>query len=287
MLPPQSAVISSRVAAGIAGGAELMPPAPDALDGEDCRVVIDAEIDPSGIVSDVVDAVWHRLAEFGDDEVMHPDRLGLTLGSQLPAAILEVPDKLLLLGVDRDGRLTGSLEGRHVGVDVLELGVAVGVAGAFARLAIGLQAEAQPAQQAANQLLAGGEALLRQRRRQMPLALADPQQGQPRDRHGSPTAPTSFRASNSPGWVSIAGLPPPPARRTRLPDHHGARPQVGQATTDRAARDAGRPRHRCHTTTSGRTRFTRGEQPALSLVQERRKRIEAGLDRSDIDHQSG
>ncbi len=67
---------------------------------------------------------------------MHPNRLWLTLGTQLTAGILEVADKLLLLGIDRDRWLTGSLERRHVGVDVLELGVAVGVARAFARLAV-------------------------------------------------------------------------------------------------------------------------------------------------------
>jgi hypothetical protein len=48
---------------------------------------------------------------------------------------------------------------------------------AFARLVVGPQAEAQAIQQATHQLLAGGEALLGQRRRQTTLALADPQQG--------------------------------------------------------------------------------------------------------------
>jgi hypothetical protein len=52
-----------------------------------------------------------------------------------------------------------------VGVDVLELGVAIGVARAFSRLAVGPQAETQAAQQPAHQLLAGGEAALGQGRR--------------------------------------------------------------------------------------------------------------------------
>jgi len=37
---------------------------------------------------------------------VHPHRLGLSLRTQLAAAILEVADKLLLLGVNRDRRLT-------------------------------------------------------------------------------------------------------------------------------------------------------------------------------------
>ena len=76
----------------IAGDAELIPPAADAFDGERRRVVADGEIDPSDIVSNVVDAVRHGLAEFGDDEVMHPNRLRLSLGAQLTAGILEVSD---------------------------------------------------------------------------------------------------------------------------------------------------------------------------------------------------
>ena len=94
----------------------------------------------------------------------------------------------------------------------------------------------------------------------------------------------SFKAAKSPGWVSIAGLPPPPARRTRRADLHGARPQVRQATTDRAARNPGCPRNRHHPAVTGRARFARREQPPPSLVQDRRKRIEASLDGSGVDH---
>jgi len=74
---------------GIASCAEFVPPAPDALDGEGGGIVIDAEIDPSGIGGDVVDAIGHCLAELRDEEVMHPDRLGLPLGAQFTAAVLE------------------------------------------------------------------------------------------------------------------------------------------------------------------------------------------------------
>jgi hypothetical protein len=107
--------------ARIAGGAEFIPPAPDALDGEGRSVVVDAEIDPSGVGGNVVNSVGYGLAEFGDDEVMHPDRLGLTLGPQLLSAILEVADEFLLLGIDRDRRLAGSLEGGPLGIDLISI----------------------------------------------------------------------------------------------------------------------------------------------------------------------
>ena len=74
---------------------------------------------------------------------MHPHPLGLALGAQFAAAVLEIANQFLLLGVDRDGRLAGRLKAAHLGVDVFELGIAIGVAGPFARLAVGLKREAE------------------------------------------------------------------------------------------------------------------------------------------------
>ena len=65
----------------------------------------------------------------------------------LPAAVLEIPDQFLLLRVHRDRRLAAAQEPPHAGVDVLELGVAVGMLAPFARLAVGLQAVARLVQQ--------------------------------------------------------------------------------------------------------------------------------------------
>src|SRR5712672_3224360 len=85
------------------------------------------------------------------------------------------------------------------------------MAGAFARLCIGLQAEAQTLQQSTNQLLARAEAQVGQRRGQVALALAHPQQGSFR----IADCTKSFKVSRRPGCVSAAGLPPPPCLRTR------------------------------------------------------------------------
>src|SRR5260370_37608469 len=68
-----------------------MPPASDALDGKGGGIVADAKIDPSGIVRDVVDPIRDCLAEFGDREVMHPDRFGLPLRAQLSPAMSVAP----------------------------------------------------------------------------------------------------------------------------------------------------------------------------------------------------
>src|SRR3954463_11680832 len=124
------------------------------------------------------------------------------LGAQLTAAVLEVSDELFLLRVDRDRRLAGGLPGLHPRVDVFELGVAVGVACALAGLAVGLQAEAEPAQQSTDQRLAGGEAALGQRASEVALALADPQQGGLGIAADGADCTSSLRASSRPGCVS-------------------------------------------------------------------------------------
>ena len=154
---------------------EFLSPAPDALNGEGGGIVVDTEIDPTGIGGDVVDSVGRDFAQFRDDEVVHTDRLRIAPRAQLAPAILEVPDKLFLLRVNRDGRLPGGLECVDLRVDLVELGVTVRVVRALAGLAVRLQAEAQPAQQPPHQLLTGGKAEFSQRSGEMTLVLADPQ----------------------------------------------------------------------------------------------------------------
>jgi hypothetical protein len=161
----------------VAWVSQLQPPAPNAFHGKGGRVAGDAQIDPARVGGDVVDPIRRHLAEFGNDEIMHPHRLRLTTRTQFAPAIPEVSDKLFLPGVDRDGRLSGGLQGVDERVDMLEPRVAIRVARALAGLAVRLQAEAQATQQAADQLLADAETLLGQRRREMTLALAHPQQG--------------------------------------------------------------------------------------------------------------
>jgi hypothetical protein len=115
---------------------------------------------------------------------VHPDRLGLALGAQLTASVLEIADQFLLLGVDRDGGLACGLERLHLGVDIPELRIAaaeqrsqrVRMVHAFPGLAVGLQAKPQAPQQPSHQLLAGAEAALGQGTGQTALAAADQHQ---------------------------------------------------------------------------------------------------------------
>src|SRR5215468_827067 len=132
---------------GIPLRTDLFPPRLDGGDREHRGVVIDADADEPVVGTDVVDAVRDHLADRVLWEVMDIDELRLVLGLPLAAAVLEVADQLLLLGVDRDHR-HAALKTRLRGlVDVLELRVAVGMLLALDGLVRCLQAVPVIAQQ--------------------------------------------------------------------------------------------------------------------------------------------
>ena len=79
--------------------------------------------------------------------------MGEPLGRHSRPPFLRIPDQLLLLGVDRDYRLKSIQRPRGGGVEVLELGVAVGVRGALTYLAVRLQTGAEPPQQPRHSLV--------------------------------------------------------------------------------------------------------------------------------------
>lgn len=67
--------------------------------------MIDADADPAVVGGEVIDAVGDGFAEVRVDEVVDTYRYGLALGLPLAAAVAEVADELLLLGVDGDDGL--------------------------------------------------------------------------------------------------------------------------------------------------------------------------------------
>ena len=66
--------------------------------------MIDAHALEAVVGGDVVDAVRNRLADRVGGKVVNVYPLGLALWLPLAAAVLEVPDQLLLLRVDGDYR---------------------------------------------------------------------------------------------------------------------------------------------------------------------------------------
>src|SRR5260370_36648167 len=119
---------------------QAAPPPLDRLDPELGGVAADADALPHLIMPQVVDPVGHRLPLARVREVVGIDLARPALGPPRLAGILEVPQRLLLLGIDRDRRFPPPLLRLHAPVDVPELRIAVGVAVPLPRLAAGVQA---------------------------------------------------------------------------------------------------------------------------------------------------
>src|ERR1700751_4766126 len=109
-------------------------------------------------------------------EIMDPDFFRVTLGAIFAPVVAEIPDQFLFLGVDGDHRLLFSQRGGHLGIDVAELRIPVGVAVAFRGLAVALQTVTRLIEQVADQGAADLVTLRFQRLRQAAHALAGPPQ---------------------------------------------------------------------------------------------------------------
>src|SRR5262249_32690355 len=163
---------------------------------------------------EIIDAIGHRSAEFPDQEVMHPDLFRRALRSILAAIVAEVADQLLLLGVDRDHRLLFNQRRSHLGVDMGELRISVGVAVTLLGLAVALQAITGRIEQFGHQGAAHLVALLLKRLGQSSHALAGPPQWRFRIPPGR-RFDQRLEIRNHVGSLTIASLRPAPGRRTR------------------------------------------------------------------------
>ena len=171
-----AAVGGDRQFAGVrvALAPHLVEPATDGGDRELGRIGIDADADEADVGGDVVNAVGHDLAKLLVLEIVDLHALRIALGTIIRAAVLVVADQLLLLRIDRNDRLSGGLALDHMGVDVLELSVAIRMFRTLVGLAVGLPTEAERRQQPPH---AGGADLvahLAQRGGELVVALGYP-----------------------------------------------------------------------------------------------------------------
>ena len=153
-----------------------VPPPPDRLHRELRRVMTDPHVDPPFVGRLIVDPVRRHLALLLVREVLRLDAPRPTVRLPFLARILVIADHFLLLGVHRDHRLAPPLERADPAVDVLELGIAIGVVLTLLGLAVGLEAVTQIDQQPADGLMAQVMPQLGQRVGQVPRTLAGPEQ---------------------------------------------------------------------------------------------------------------
>ena len=90
-------------------------------------------------MGEVVDRVGDRLGDLGAGEVVPLDLDRLAGRLPLASYRLVIADQLLLLAVDADRGLAGGERRLDRLVDVLKLGVAVGMLRSLTRLLVGLQ----------------------------------------------------------------------------------------------------------------------------------------------------
>src|SRR5438132_14213422 len=136
---------------GIARPTDGAPPLADAIDGERGRVMVNADTHPTRIGGEVVDPVRHRAAELLDQEVMDADFFRVALGAIFAYVVAVIADQYLFLGVDGDHRLPFGQRRGHLGVDVAELRIPVGVAVALGGLAVALQTVTRLVEQVGDQ----------------------------------------------------------------------------------------------------------------------------------------
>ena len=291
-LPQSRAVAVGAAAVGgdrqpgsvrVALGSEVLPPGADRVDRELGGVVVDADVDIPLVELEVVDAVGDRLAELLVLEVVDAHELWLALQMPLAPAVLEVADQLLLLAIDRNHGPAGNDRRLRGLVDVLKLGVAVGMGGPLLGLDVGLQRVAQQPHQHRHRREVRLVARLAQRTSDLTHTLGSPPQkrlritpavlvNQPLDGIQNLRVALQQRLATS----THTTHPPRQKALTRL--------ELGDALTDRRHRYTRRPRSRCDATKPRGTRLTRRPQPPLTLVQLRRHRPEPLTNTPLINH---
>src|SRR5271165_5575161 len=270
----------------IANMADVLPPSADRLNREGRRVVVDPDIDPARVGGQIINSIGHGATEFLDQEIMDAHLFRIALSAPFAAGVLEIADQFLLLRIDGYGRLVLGHRRLDRVVNHPELRVAVGVVGALAGLAIGLQAELLLLQQLADNRVAdlvpeffefGGQpaqtlARPAQRRHRIAARLGLDQRVQIvqqsgvrlRQRLASPARP----ANPIGRW-----------RRRRI--------QLLQTASDRAGGDARNPRNRGYAAMPRRPSFRRGKKPSLPFIQLRQYRriaLPQLLERIFVDH---
>ena len=128
------------VSVGVFFFADLFPPFFDGGYGEYRRVVVDADRDPGAVVGQVVDPVGYCFAVSLAGEVVGRYLDWLAFRVPFPAGLGEPSYQLFLFCVNADHGVAAGEELRGERVDVLKLGVAVGVLVPFEGLAGSLQA---------------------------------------------------------------------------------------------------------------------------------------------------
>src|SRR6202041_188305 len=270
----------------VANLADLSPPTADRLNRESRGVVVDADGDPTRVGRQIIDSIGHSAAEFLDQEVVHAHFFRIASRTPFAAGVLEISDQLLLLRIDRNSRLVLGHRRLYGLVDEAKLRVAVGVVGAFAGLAFGLQAELLFLQQLADDRVADLVPEIAEFIRESAQALAGPAQ-----RRHRIAARVGFDQCVQIVEQTRVRFGQRFASPTRPTDPIGRRPrrriEFLEPPSDRARRDPRDARNRGYPAMASRPSLRCGEKTSLPFIQSRRYRCMARFELSQgifVDH---
>src|SRR3990167_7032923 len=98
-----------------------MPPAADTLHRKRRGVVITTHIDPSHILSDIINPVGNCFGNVRIDEVVDKNFFWFPLWPPLATLVVIAADQLLLFGVHRDDRISLIQRSTHTFVQIMKL----------------------------------------------------------------------------------------------------------------------------------------------------------------------
>jgi hypothetical protein len=252
----------------------LLPPAVNRFRGELSGIVVNPHTDPTPIARYIINPVWDSFAQSVVHEVVNSHVVWLTPWHPFTAAVLEIPDQFLLLGVDRDRWLTAHLGLLNHRVHVLELSIAVRMRVVLLGLSVSLRAVSRLTEQPSDRGATDPVAL----RRQFPGKRTSALEGSSQRRFWiTPSGGINqlLQFIQQPGigvHLTLAtAAEPANALRSGTTRQPSSRPELCRAPTNRGRRHACRFRHSLYSAPSIRQRFGGRPPPTHALVHERRE----------------
>src|SRR5215469_5474831 len=119
--------------------ANALPPPSDALDRKLGGLMVNPHVDEAAILQQIIDPIGDRFAISDGEVIIDVDRRLLPAGLPFSSAVLEIPDEFFLLTIDGNDRLPLGFKSFARAIDVLKLGIPVGMRGALNPLLVGFE----------------------------------------------------------------------------------------------------------------------------------------------------
>ena len=137
--PTRSHFFALHPATPILGLSKLLPPASNGFNGK-CRVIVDTNVHPPLVRSQVIDAIGNRFTLGFVRKIMRFNRNRFAFWLPFLCPIFELTQVLLLFGINRDHRTVLPLKHFDLSSNVVKLTISVWVLLAFLGFAVALLA---------------------------------------------------------------------------------------------------------------------------------------------------